>query len=399
MAEELNIDEELRQERDAYLRELRADLEDLEILILDLAKPEGAERKRKLARDVHSIKGLAGSYGLALISMAVHRMEDDLALQEIVESDADGYIDRLLKHKDQIGQLALAYANDDEQALADFQVRFAGFKDPPAPAGDANTALASLRVLLIDNSRTTLKACVRVLKEMGIVEIATMQDGYEALGRLLREPFHAVITGLYVPGIDGQSLMPVLRIVPGPNQATPVILLTASAATLGAKTSSVDFVVEKNPTMVQRLRRILSELGGIAPAAAAAPKPGRELKKIVLVDDSPAIHQLMKLSFKRFPGVTIASLEDSSGAVDFVRGEQPDLVLLDVNMPRLSGKEVIGGIKATDDLREIPVAFLTADSSDDERANLLDLGAWRVFKKPFLPKTFAEELIQLYEEK
>jgi len=68
-------------------------------------------------------------------------------------------------------------------------------------------------------------------------------------------------------------------------------------------------------------------------------------------------------------------------------------------MPQLSGKDVIRGIKQHADLKEIPVAFLTADNSADELEELLALGAWHVFKKPFLPKTFADELITAYNER
>ena len=91
------------------------------------------------------------------------------------------------------------------------------------------TPMSLRRVLLVDTSRATLEVCVSVLNDLGVREIVALQDGYEALGRLLKEPFDAVITSLRVPMIDGLTLTPVLRIIPGPNQRTPMILLTASA--------------------------------------------------------------------------------------------------------------------------------------------------------------------------
>lgn len=401
MTTEQDLDSELLAERNAYLQELGVDLEEIEQLILSLPKPEGAaDRKRKLARDIHSIKGVAGSFGLDLISVAVHRMEDDLALHELAVGDTDKYVDMLLRHKDRLAQLAAAYLNDDRQALADAQLAYGRPNDvPPASAEEPRRSLA--RVLLIDTSRATLKACVSLLKEVGVQEIATMQDGYEALGRLLKEPFDVVITSLHVPTINGQSLLPVLRTIAGPNQMTPVILLTASASALDPAAPRPDHIVEKNPKMAQRLARILSDLAGTAVVGTpiATPKIDRVLKKIVLVDDSAAIHQLLKLSFKRYPNIQIASLEDPTAAVEFIRSEQPDLVLLDVNMPQMNGKDVIRGLKLGADLADVPVAFLTADSSADERAELYALGAWEVFQKPFLPKSFAEEVIKAYHER
>jgi CheY-like chemotaxis protein len=257
------------------------------------------------------------------------------------------------------------------------------------------------RVMLVDTSRATLEVCVGSLNELGVREIVALRDGYEALGRLLKEPFDAIITSLRVPMIDGQTLMPVLRIIPGPNQRTPVILLTSSATALDPTMARPDHVVEKNPHMTERLKKILGALAGKPELARqpAAAKIERVLKKIVLVDDSLAIHQLLRASFKRFPEIVIATLGDPTTAVDFVRHEQPDFVLLDLNMPQLSGKEVMRDIKASADLQGIPVAFFTADESVEERGELLDLGACHVFKKPFFPKTFADALIKIYNER
>lgn len=400
MVAEQDFDAALRAERDAYLRELRADLDNVENLILKLP-PEDAsgERERKLARDIHSIKGAAGSYGLELISLEVHRLEDDLAMLELTDNADNKYVDRLLKHKDRLLQLVEAYLGEDNQTLADFQLMYARRAVAPATTPEDSPGLL-FRVLLVDTSRATLKACVAALHEAGVQEIASVQDGYDALGRLLREPFYAVITSLYVPTIGGQALMPVLRAIPGPNQTTPVILLTSSAADLDPTAAWPDHIVEKNPQMAKRLKKILSSLNGasVLDAPPARPKIDRGLKKIVLVDDSPAIHQLLRISFKRFPEIQIAALEDPTTAVEFVRREQPDLVLLDMNMPQASGREVIRDIKADADLESIPVAFLTADSSANDRDELIGLGASHVFKKPFLPKTFADELIRAYNE-
>jgi CheY-like chemotaxis protein len=291
-----------------------------------------------------------------------------------------------------------AHLSGENQTLADIQLMFAQAQHDPAVTLGAG-AMSLRRVLVVDTSRATLEVCVALLNDLGVRDITTVGDGLEALGRLLKEPFQAVITSLHVPTIDGQSLTAVLRAIAGPNRLTPVILLTASVDALDPTAARPDYVVEKNPQMTQRLKRILSELKATpehdAPPARA--KIDRVLKKIVLVDDSPAIHQLLRLSFKRFPEIAIAGLEDPTGALDFLRQEQPDLVLLDLNMPQLSGKEVIRSIKAAPDLKEIPVAFFTAADGADERRELCDLGAWHVFKKPFAPKTFSADLVSKFQ--
>jgi DNA-binding response OmpR family regulator len=153
--------------------------------------------------------------------------------------------------------------------------------------------------------------------------------------------------------------------------------------------------------MTQQFEKIRDEVLGKGDIAttAVSPRSNRVLNKIVLVDDSATIHQLLRMSFKRYPEIQIATLGNPTTAIEFVRCEKPDLVLLDVNMPQSSGKQVILDIKSSADLQDVPVAFLTADDGADERKELLDIGAWYVFKKPFMPKTFADELIKVYYQR
>ena len=155
------------------------------------------------------------------------------------------------------------------------------------------------------------------------------------------------------------------------------------------------------PSMTQQLKIVQGELprNGDFAAPAASARSDRALKKIVLVDDSTTIHLLLRIAFKQYPEIQIATLDDPTTATEFVRCEKPDLVLLDVNMPQSSGKKVIREIRSCADLQDVPVAFLTAADGADERKELLDIGAWYVFKKPFMPKTFADELIKVYYER
>jgi len=99
-----------------------------------------------------------------------------------------------------------------------------------------------------------------------------VRDGYEALGCLLKERFDAVITSLQVPTIDGQSLLTVLRTIPGPNRATPVVLLTSAAGSLESTKTRPDFVVEKNLGLAAQLRAIMKQLArpDLQPRAAPA---------------------------------------------------------------------------------------------------------------------------------
>ena len=392
MTADQEIAAELLAERNSYLREMTSDLQDVENLIVDLSLADGAaERKQQIARKIHTIKGVAGSYGLDLISAAAHRMEDLLASENSPNSMSDKFIDGLLGQNDQLAAIAKAYLCDNEPFLNDVRRTLERFAKPESSS--AKPAQAFSRMLIVEPSLATLKLCTRVLQEFGSIRVTSMQDGYEALGRLLKEEFDVVITSLQVPTIDGQSLVTVLRNIPGPNAAVPVILLTSSTTALDPAKARPNYVIEKNLGLSNGLKAVLTQL----------PRPAKVgdgvLRKILLVDDSPEIHTLVRMSFKRHPDIQIIALADPASAVETARKEAPDLVLLDVQMTPISGKQVMRNFKAAPELSAIPVAFFTGTDDAEEKQELAALGAWQIFNKPFSPKTFSDHVVSLFRER
>jgi putative two-component system response regulator len=104
---------------------------------------------------------------------------------------------------------------------------------------------------------------------------------------------------------------------------------------------------------------------------------------ILVVDDTPdnlsVISELLKDTYK----VKVAS--SGERALKSVRGARPDLILLDIMMPGLSGYDVIRELKADPESRNIPVIFLTAMSAAEDEAKGLELGAADYITKPISP--------------
>jgi CheY-like chemotaxis protein/HPt (histidine-containing phosphotransfer) domain-containing protein len=393
------IDAELLAERNAYLREMTADLQEVENLILDLPAVEGAaERKRQIARQIHTIKGVAGSYGMDLLSLAAHRIEDLLASADSPPCKSDPWIDRLLDQKDQLAAIAKAYLQSDEAFLLEVRSRF---EQARLPRGATAAPRPFERVLIVEPSLATLRLCTRVLQQLGSAHVISVKDGYEALGQLLKEKFDGVIASLQAPTIDGQSLAAILRLTPGPNANVPVILLTSSAALLDPAKTRPDYVLEKDLGLSNGLKSVLARLTntGLEPPPVGSEMTGRALKKILLVDDSRDIHSLVRIAFKRYPDIQIVALADPTGAVETARKEAPDLILLDVQMTPISGKEVMRALKASPAVTAIPVAFFTGTDDAEEARELAALGAWQIFKKPFAPKIFSEQVVSLFQER
>jgi CheY-like chemotaxis protein len=118
-------------------------------------------------------------------------------------------------------------------------------------------------------------------------------------------------------------------------------------------------------------------------------RPAR-LVRILLVEDSPEDTLLTQEALKDAKVVNeLHTVEDGESAMAFVRrqGEfadapTPDLVLLDLNLPRKDGREVLSEIKADPELRRLPVVVLTTSSADEDLVQAYDAHVNAYIRKP-----------------
>jgi two-component system response regulator MprA len=108
--------------------------------------------------------------------------------------------------------------------------------------------------------------------------------------------------------------------------------------------------------------------------------------RILVVDDDRAVRESLRRSLS-FNGYSVETAGDGMEALDSIKSDRPDAVVLDVMMPRLDGLEVCRRLRSTGD--DLPILVLTARDSVSERVSGLDAGA-----DDYLPKPFAlEELL------
>ncbi len=105
---------------------------------------------------------------------------------------------------------------------------------------------------------------------------------------------------------------------------------------------------------------------------------------ILIVDDEMPIRHLMSLLLKDFG--TIEMADSGKEALEKVNTLNPDLIILDVQMPEMNGYEVCEKIKANDKTSLIPIVFLTANSTNEDEEHGLEIGATDFIRKPISPK-------------
>ena len=98
-------------------------------------------------------------------------------------------------------------------------------------------------------------------------------------------------------------------------------------------------------------------------------------KTVLIVEDEQSMQRALKNKLEH-AGYTVIAANDGEGAIDALRSSKPDLVLLDLIMPKLDGISVLRQMKSDDALRPVPVVILTNLSSGDKVAEAMQLGTF-----------------------
>lgn len=113
-------------------------------------------------------------------------------------------------------------------------------------------------------------------------------------------------------------------------------------------------------------------------------------KKILIIEDETAISKALEFRFKK-SGFDVIIAYDGEEGLAKAKGERPDLIILDLMLPKMTGERVCKEIRKDDAIARIPIIMLTAKDSDTDRVIGRVIGADCYIAKPF-------DLAQLFKE-
>jgi two-component system alkaline phosphatase synthesis response regulator PhoP len=116
--------------------------------------------------------------------------------------------------------------------------------------------------------------------------------------------------------------------------------------------------------------------------------------KILVVDDEIYIVHILDFSLG-MEGYEVVTALDGEQALEKLKAERPDLIVLDIMMPKLDGYEVCKTIKGNPDTAHIPVILLSAKGRNVDQKMGFDVGADDYITKPFSPRKLVERINQL----
>lgn len=121
------------------------------------------------------------------------------------------------------------------------------------------------------------------------------------------------------------------------------------------------------------------------------------MANILVAEDERDIRELIAFTLQ-FAGHKITQAANGAEAVELAPQVKPDLIMMDVRMPKMTGYEACKALKDIDEVKDIPVVFLSAKGQDDEIAIGIDAGAVAYILKPFAPSELTQRIGEILEE-
>ena len=118
------------------------------------------------------------------------------------------------------------------------------------------------------------------------------------------------------------------------------------------------------------------------------------MANILIAEDERDIRDLIQFTLT-FAGHKITAAANGAEALELAPKVKPDLIMMDVRMPKMTGYEACREMKKIDDIKNIPVIFLSAKGQDEEKQTGIEAGAVAYILKPFAPDDLTRQIADI----
>lgn len=267
-----------------------------------------------------------------------------------------------------------------------------------APAIRVSSQPRVHHVLVVEDNEIAAMQIAIALEEVGCT-IHHAADGDEAI-QLIKETIpDAIILDLMMPGIDGFDLLETLRSKPE-TARLPVVVVTAKELTTEDRArlsnNNISQLIRKGSLNRDQLKEVVlhalnkknPSVRQAAPAAIRQPSPSQYISSsgqtILIVEDNEDNLLTIQAVLQDFNGEILIA-RNGEDAVTLTGEKHPDIVLMDIQLPGMSGLEATRLIKAEKGLATIPIIALTARAMEREREEIFGAGCDEILTKPYDP--------------
>jgi GAF domain-containing protein/CheY-like chemotaxis protein len=238
-------------------------------------------------------------------------------------------------------------------------------KAPADPARPVFEETEEPLILVVDDDATVRELVERHLERAGFA-VVTARGGQEGL-RLVRELRPAAVTlDIMMPDLDGWTVLAAIKGDPALASIPVVLMSIAEEKNRGYALGAADYLVK--PVDRTKLVETLTSICG--PAAGC----------VLLVDDDDLVRRGVRQALEPI-GWKVTEAEDGQVAVEALAAARPDVIILDLMMPKMDGFEFLNELRARSDWQDIPVVVVTAKDLTVEDRNRLNGGVERIIQK------------------
>jgi CheY-like chemotaxis protein len=256
-----------------------------------------------------------------------------------------------------------------------------------------------LSILLVEDNEAAVIQMTDILSDQGY-DLRVARNGKEALEQIETALPSAMILDLMMPEVDGFQVLAAIR-KKEKTAHIPVLILTAKHITpeelTFLKGNHIYQLIQKGDINRAELLKAVAEM--ITPSPKESKEDPRELKQVlrsgkpvILVVEDNADNMKTVLALLGDKGIILEAY-DGPEALDLAQKHRPDLILLDIALPRMDGFTVLERIREDETLKHIPVIALTASAMKGDREEILARGFDGYLSKP-LDLEYFEEMLQ-----
>jgi len=243
-----------------------------------------------------------------------------------------------------------------------------------------------IRILVVDDEPDISRLIQLYLEKEGYYVIRAF-DGEEALKMAKKERPDLITLDIMMGKIDGFEVLQKLKSDSNTASIPVIVLSVILDEKRGYSLGAADYLPKSvnREKLVESVNRLIERTS----------EPEKK-KRVLIADDDKDIVGFLEINLKK-AGLEVVKAYDGAEAIDMLKKEKPDLLLLDLRMPKMDGYEVIKVMKKNKKMCEIPIIIMTAYDFDHGKTEILNLATSKV-SKPFsmrmLTSRINETLIQ-----